>query len=536
MKNNFLKILFIILIIVLVIFAIYKNTNKNNNQNISVEEIENKKAGIVISNDIRIGIIEFDNINPILSNNKNVQDISRLIFEPLFTLTKDYKLEGKLAKEWSKLDEKTYIIKLEENIKWQDGNKFDASDVIFTIDILKKIGNDSVYYYNVKDITEIEEIDEYTLKITINNEIPYYEYNFIFPIVSSKYFDEDNFNLESKNIKPVGTGMFYISEIENNSILLKKNVINFDNKGIKPDTITLKLYNSLSSAIDAFKTGEIDIFTSSNKNIEEYLKNTNYNKVEYVNRNYQYIVLNCTNNILSNVEVRQAINSAIDKEQIIKDIYNNKYQVSNFPLDFGSFSYDKNNTIMAYDSNTAKSLLVDNGWKYTSKKWRKTVNYRYLTIELELTVNKSNSNMVKVANKIKEQLKAVGIIINIKETSNSQYNKNLKNKNYDMILVDSTYSYSPSLNKYFRNNNLANYTNDEINNLLSEVQLNIDDNEIKEKYTRITEIYNNDVPYISLSFNKNTMIYSTNLKGTISPNSYNLFYGIENWYREYKNK
>ena len=31
-----------------------------------------------------------------------------------------------------------------------------------------------------------------------------------------------------------------------------------------------------------------------------------------------------------------------------------------------------------------------------------------------------------------------------------------------------------------------------------------------------------------------TAIYSGNIKGNIHPNSYNLFYGIENWYREYK--
>lgn len=536
MRSTSLKAIFIILIIVLVIFAIYKNTYKHNNESVTAEEIENKSNGTIISNDIRIGIIEFDNINPILSNNKNVQDISRLIFEPLFTLTQDYKLEGRLAKEWSKLDEKTYIIKLEENIKWQDGNKFDVSDVIFTIDMLKKLGKDSVYYYNVQDITELEEIDEYTLKITINNEKPYYEYNFIFPIVSSKYFTEENFNLESKNIKPVGTGMFYISNIENNNILLKKSVNKLEDKIIKPDTITLKLYNSLSNAIDAFKSGEIDIFTTSNRSIEEYLKNTNYNKVEYINRNYQYIALNCTNKILENIEVRQAINSAINKEQIVKDVYKNKYQISNFPLDFGNYAYNKNNTTMAYDANTAKSLLVDNGWKYSAKKWRKTVNYRYLTIELDIVVNKSNNNMVKVANKIKEQLNAIGIVINIKEVSNSQYNKYLKNKNYELILVDTNYNYSPSLETYFKNNNLANYTNEKIVTLLQEAQLTNDENEIKQKYTQITEIYNNDVPYISLAFNRNTMIYSQNLKGTVSPNSYNLFYGIENWYREYKNK
>ena len=222
MKTSYLKIIFIILIIVLVVSAIYINlfwgNKRNRNSNISTTTSNEKET--LISNNLRIGIIEFDNINPILSNNKNVQDVSRLIFDPLFMLTEDYKLTDVLAKEFSKIDDKTYVIKLKENIKWQDGNKFDSSDVFFTIDILKELGDSSVYYYNVRDIEEVEKIDEYTVKIKLNREIPYFEYNLIFPIVSSKYFDKDNFRLENKNIKPVGTVMFYISETENNSILL----------------------------------------------------------------------------------------------------------------------------------------------------------------------------------------------------------------------------------------------------------------------------------------------------------------------------
>ena len=103
-----------------------------------------------------------------------------------------------------------------------------------------------------------------------------------------------------------------------------------------------------------------------------------------------------------------------------------------------------------------------------------------------------------------------------------------------MVLTSANYSYSPSLNKYFKEDNLANYKNDEITQLLDEIEYTTDENEIKQKYTRITEIYNDEVPYISLYYNTNTMIYSTNLKGTVKPNSYNLFYGIESWYREYK--
>ena len=64
------------------------------------------------------------------------------------------------------IDNKTYIIKLREDVKWQDGNQFNTSDVIFTIDMLKDGQNHSTYSRNVSDISQIEEVDEYTLKIT----------------------------------------------------------------------------------------------------------------------------------------------------------------------------------------------------------------------------------------------------------------------------------------------------------------------------------------------------------------------------------
>lgn len=534
MEGKYLKIIFTIIVIVLAIGAIYITLIKDNKNEITPEHIATTNNEKIISNDIRIGIIEFDNINPILSNNKNVQDISRLIFEPLFTLTEEYKISPALAKEYSKLDKNTYIIKLREDVRWQDGAKFNSSDVIFTIDMLKKLGDSSVYYYNVKDISQIEQIDEYTLKIITESEIEHFEYNLIFPIISGKYFSEENLKLESKNIKPVGTGMFYISNVDEKSILLKKSTNEWNSKQMKIDSITLKLYNTLTDAINAFKSGEIDLFTTSNKNIEEYLKNINYNKVEYINRNYGYIALNCKNNVLYNNEVRQAINMAIDKEEIIKDVYNNKYMISNFPLDFGSYVYNTNNTFVKLDRNEAKKILTDNGWKYSNKTWTKTVAYRYLRIDLDLIANKKDSNMVKTANKIKDQLKEIGIKINVIEASESQYNNYLKNKNYDMILINSTYGYSPSLNKYFGNDNISNYENEEISNLLNEVENITDENEIKQKYSRINELYNNEVPYISLYFNKNTMLYSSNLKGNFKPNSYNLFYNIESWYREYK--
>lgn len=130
------KVTIIIIVIIAIVYTIYNVSVSKERKIDNQESLEIKEK--IISTDIRIGIINFDSINPLLSNNNNIQNMSRLVFEPLINLSNDYKLEPCLATEWTKTDKKTYLIKLRENVKWQDGNKFDSDDVIFTINILEK--------------------------------------------------------------------------------------------------------------------------------------------------------------------------------------------------------------------------------------------------------------------------------------------------------------------------------------------------------------------------------------------------------------
>ena len=80
-------------------------------------------------------------------------------------------------------------------------------------------------------------------------------------------------------------------------------------------------------------------------------------------------------------------------------------------------------------------------------------------------------------------------------------------------------------------NNLSNYSNEEVNNIINEVKNTTDKNILQEKYKRLIEIYKEDIPYISLYSNKYVVAYNSGLVGDISPNWYNLFYGIEGWYK-----
>ncbi len=72
-----------------------------------------------------------------------------------------------------------------------------------------------------------------------------------------------------------------------------------------------------------------------------------------------------------------------------------------------------------------------------------------------------------------------------------------------------TLSPSPNLTTYFGEGNIANYTNEEVVSIMNEVKNTTDEGILKEKYTRLAEIYKTDAPYISLYNNKYTVAYNS---------------------------
>ena len=94
-----------------------------------------------------------------------------------------------------------------------------------------------------------------------------------------------------------------------------------------------------------------------------------------------------------------------------------------------------------------------------------------------------------------------------------------------------TLSPSPNLDTFFGSNNIANYSNEEVTNLLNETKNTTDENVLKQDYQRLADIYKTDIPYVSLYNNKYTIAYSSSLVGDITPTWFNQFYGIEGWYK-----
>lgn len=523
MKFKYIKYSFIICIILIVIFAIYKVTSKNsvkpNNDILEPNDL-------VYQDNLRLGISDFDNINPLLTKNKEMININQLIYEPLLILDSSYKLNFCLATEYAKTATTTYIVKVDNNVKWSNGMNFSAKDVKFTIDLLKS--TDNIFSENVKNISSAEVIDDSTVKINLSQETYFFENNLIFPIMCQNYYAGENFFESTKY--PIGTGLYKISAISNNEIELNKNenYRNVENTNKNIEKINIMLFNSMGELYNSFKIGNIDIMNTSSLIYENYIGTIGYYAKEYKGREYDFLSCNCEDYLMKQKSVRQAINYAIDRENIISTIYNNKYFSSEYVLDYGNYVYSSNSSNSGYNPEKAKEILETDGWVYTNNRWRKNGYNLYITI----SVNSSNSKRVEVAKTIKTQLESIGIQVNINELSDNQYTWNLKNRNYQLLLTGVYNSYSPELTYFYGEGNIANYKNENVITMLNDVKNITDQKMLEDKYKNLINITKEDCAYISLYRNKNTLLINQKVIGNFEPTNYGIFRNFETWNRE----
>ena len=108
MDRDYIKYIFTIIIVLLIIIAGVVFLNKKNDKTI----VDQTSTNSNIKKNVRIAISGFDTINPILSKNKNVKEISYLIYDSLVTYDGNLKLKYNLANEIGKIDNTNYIIKI----------------------------------------------------------------------------------------------------------------------------------------------------------------------------------------------------------------------------------------------------------------------------------------------------------------------------------------------------------------------------------------------------------------------------------------
>ena len=87
------------------------------------------------------------------------------------------------------------------------------------------------------------------------------------------------------------------------------------------------------------------------------------------------------------------------------------------------------------------------------------------------------------------------------------------------------------MNTFFGSGNIANYSNDEVNEIMNVISNTTEENILYEKYGRLYDIYLDEAPYIGLYRSTEFLVYNQGLVGNITANTFNVFHNIEKWYR-----
>ena len=279
-----------------------------------------------------------------------------------------------LATSWTISDDgKTYTFSLREGVTFHDGTPFDAEAVKFNFERFWDESSPNFYpkakafvIAYTKWIKSVEVVDPMTVKVTLT--APNYQWlrqglqSYGQPLMISPASVKE-FGNEGVAAHPVGTGPFrFVERDQGVKTVIENNPDYWGTKAIL-DKVIFRPLQDPATRVNALESGEIHMMTTPpwdeiDRLVEAGFVLTTNQNVPYIN----YIHLNFNFPPMQDLRVRQAINMAIDREGIAKEIYRNTGRAEYGMLSPGTDAYDPDFKSYSYDPEGAKKLLAEAGY------------------------------------------------------------------------------------------------------------------------------------------------------------------------------
>lgn len=492
-------------------------------------------------------------INPLFFGlNSTDDDLVKLIFSSLWQRDKNGSLKPDLVTNFKvSPDQKTYTITITDKAVWQSGEKLTVEDVLFTIDTIKDSRYKSPWRrYFISVVTE--KISDQQFTITLKEPYaPFLEY-LTFGILPKHLWQDinpDSVNLAELNIKPVGSGPFEFKSLtkdKSGAIRIYNLKVNKNYYSPTPhiEEFSFKIFASPEEIIDALNNNKIDSINYLPAVYKKSILATNsYNFYELQQPELLALFFNLKKEgPTTSAKIRQAMALALNKQDIINQVYSTGANTADSPIPNCAFGYSSDITKYDYNIAKAKELLLSDGWKeVTSASSSITVLQKAgQNLKISITTINTEDNL-KLANLIADNWKAIGIQAEIiTEEKNSFYTQIIKPKNYTILLYSifnnlnsDPYAFWHSSQIDDKGYNLSNYSNTKIDRLLEESRMDSNLTKRQANYLQFQKTITEDLPAIFLA-NKNFLyIQSKKVKGfntiTISSPEDRL-YGIGDWY------
>ncbi|MGI6108403.1 MAG: ABC transporter substrate-binding protein [Eubacteriaceae bacterium] len=351
---------------------------------------------------------DYTRINPALDEHG---EINLLIFNGLTAHNADNEIVPCLATDWSFDDNSnTYTFNLRNDVKWQDGEKFTAADVKFTIKAIMNPDNESEIASNYEDVESITTDGDY--KISFKLKAPnaaFTEYMSI-GILPQHLLEGKDMQTDEYFKKPIGTGPYKIeSWEEGQAITLKANDDYFDGKP-NIETVIFKIVPDDSAKALQLKSGEVNFAHLTPKDANDFRSNDNYDVYTMQTSDYRGIMYNFNNDYWkTNKDIIPAINYGIDRQAIVDSVLLGEGITAYGPLQRNIFNFSEVNHY-DYDPAKAEEILQglgcekhDDGFYYRNGQ------------KLGFTLNVMEGDQVRkdIAQACSQQLAAIGIDVKV---------------------------------------------------------------------------------------------------------------------------
>ncbi len=532
------------------------------------------------------GVIGYPkNINPLYSSNRDVdRDLSQLIYSGLYKYDQNGQLVNDLAENIETSDNKTFVVTIKKGVKWHSGEELTVDDVIFTFNLINNPEYNSPLRKNFSSIS-IEKISDNQIKFTLPSAYAAFSGLLTFGIMPQSVWENvspDTASLTDINLQPIGSGPYKFKSLlksKQGEFKEYRLEINPNYYGQKPyiENIIFKFYPDVDGLIEALNDGSVSgIGYLPFEKKRNLLAQNSLNFYSFNSAQEDLIFFRTDNNKnLADLNVRRALALAIDKNSLVKELFENFYKVIDGPLPVSSFAYNDQITKYNYDAVAANAKLDEAGWQRviissenlnsdapevkaiiayassTSEKaegvWRfkkdKKENIELLTVKLSAI---SGTDSLLAAARVKNYWDAVGVHTTIDIIDTSEVANLISSRSFEALLFGQILGGDPDIFAFWHSSqisgnglNISAYKNEKVDAFLESARVSADKNSRIDSYKEVQRIIADELPAIFLYEKNYIYVQSKEIKGVqstavISPSD--RFAGISGWFLKSRNK
>lgn len=515
--------------------------------------------------ELKIGISqEFETMNPLIMSMSASAYMYRMVGRSLVVLTPEGKWTTQLAKEIPSLEKGTAKIiedggkkkivanwEILESAKWGDGKPVICQDFITA----HTIATSPTVSVGEKELwTQVEKIDidpKNPKKCTFKYDKAkwdFFQLAQFFPVpthlekaVFDKYSKqkegyEKNSNYVRNPTNPgLYNGPFLITEVKLGSHVSFASNPNFYGKQPNIKKIIVKLIPNTGTMEANLRSGTIDMISTLGLDLDQALafdKKAKAENLPFVTHfvpsvTYEHIDLRLDNPILKDVNVRKALLYSINREDLVKALFENKQQVAIHnvsPKDPWFTADPKIVTLYRYSKREAGKLLDAAGWKMGKD------GYRYkdgkkLSVVFQTTAGNKTRELVQVY--LQNQWKQAGIEVLIKnEPARVYFGETMSKRKFEGMALfawvsspenspRSTVSSKaiPDNSNGWSGQNYTGWKNAEVDKALDALDVEFNPKKRTELVHSILKNYTNEVPVLPLYYRSDISVTPKNLKG-----------------------